>query len=144
MIKLKKEAYILASSSHPNIVKFQEVYDSESEFILVMELVKYGNLKSLLEYRKQCLADGTQDYFSFKEIATIMNNILNAVFHLHSNNIIHRDLKLENILIENKDDLNSVKIADFGLSAYSSTSYQKCGTPLYMAPELYQNKLYNK
>ena len=69
-----------------------------------------------------------------------MKSLLSAVEHVHSKNYVHRDLKPDNILIDNPDDLSSVKLADFGLSAsfrinlaYSLT--ERMGTLLFMAPE---------
>lgn len=70
-----------------------------------------------------------------------MKCILSAVHYLHDKRIIHRDLKPENIMLANHS-LDSVKIADFGLSfklsqdgAFFSLMNKKCGTILYMAPE---------
>ena len=70
------------------------------------------------------------------ECKKIFKQIIKAVDHLHSKNIVHRDIKLENILIT---DDNVVKILDFGFAAkYNPHRKMKtfCGTPNYMAPEL--------
>jgi len=69
-----------------------------------------------------------------------MKCILNAMEYMHSNNIVHRDLKPDNILVGDVNDLESVKVADFGLSAkYESFSFksseQQVGTLVFMAPE---------
>ena len=80
----------------------------------------------------------------------MLNAILQGIQYLHKYNIIHRDLKpgmyfrykLDNILLKDPDDLKSLKIVDFGLSAQLDSSYPKnvkaqCGTLLYMAPEIF-------
>ena len=68
-----------------------------------------------------------------------MKGILEGLQYIHGCNLIHRDLKTENILLKNKNDVSSVKIADFGLSAKFERVLhfgmdQKCGTMIYMAP----------
>ena len=77
-----------------------------------------------------------------------MKGVFKAVKYIHDLNIVHRDLKPENILIQNELDLNSIKIADFGLSATfaegNKTLSKQCGTVLYMAPEYFTAKIYSK
>lgn len=72
-------------------------------------------------------------------MSTIIRSVLKVISHIHSLNIIHRDIKPENILIPSEQELNLLKIADFGLSTkldfyYPKTATSKCGTMLYMAP----------
>lgn len=78
-----------------------------------------------------------------------MRSILNAVAYIHSRGIVHRDLKPDNILIGDYNDLSTIKIADFGLSAkYDHVSFitldQHCGTLIFMAPEVASKKEYSK
>lgn len=110
-----------------------------------MELVHGGHLKSLMnEYKQKGI------WFSEAEIALIMKTILKAVEYIHNKNIVHRDIKPENILIQNRQDLTTIKIADFGLSAQFGRSNmtkimtQQCGTIIFMAPEQLANKIYSK
>ena len=131
MQDIRKEADILAALNHINIVQFKKVSESEDYFLIVMELVRGGSLRKLLSkrtLRKHPLIE--------EEVRILMKNILEAVQHLHSNNVIHRDLKLENILLDDFKNLSSVRIADFGLSVQRDLFVSdKCGTLLYMAPE---------
>lgn len=99
--------------------------------------------------------------FTDEEASTIMRQILQAVAYIHSRGIVHRDLKpgmlyqfineyfLDNILVGDVDDLSTIKIADFGLSAkYDHVSFttldQHCGTLIFMAPEVALKKEYSR
>lgn len=78
-----------------------------------------------------------------------MGSLFHSLNYIHSINIIHRDIKPENILVSSFDDLSKVKMADFGLSTkldffYPKTATSKCGTMLYMAPEILNNLSYTK
>ena len=85
---LKKEAEILSQLDHDNIVKFVKIYETEKRMFLVMELVKDGQLKTLID-------DHAKDNRSFtdEQAATIMKGILLALQYIHSKDVIHRDLK---------------------------------------------------
>ena len=74
----------------------------------------------------------------------MMNGLFNALQYLHDNeNMIHRDVKLENIVLGSKDDYSKVKLIDFGLATQSKygniTDFAKCGTHLYRPPEQVSN-----
>jgi len=75
-----------------------------------------------------------------------MKSIFNALDNIHYNNIIHIDLKPDNIMIENEADLSSLRLIDFGLSIVNNDSFETdyCGTLKFMAPELIDKKMYNK
>lgn len=103
--------------------------------------MEYASGGSLSEYMKQDLTE--------EKISEIMKSLFKAVEYLHSKQIIHRDIKpgsndlnLDNILIKDREDLASIKIADFGLSyqympeiRYYQKVSQQCGTFIFMAPE---------
>ncbi len=70
-----------------------------------------------------------------------MKRLLSAIKHMHDRKIIHRDIKLENILLKSKDNDYEIKLADFGLSTTLDNIelFKKCGTPGYVAPEILSN-----
>ncbi len=76
-----------------------------------------------------------------------MKSIVSAIEYMHRNDILHRDLKPDNILIGNSNNFSSVKLIDFGLSIVNSNDciiYDYCGTIKFMAPEQIDQKMYNK
>lgn len=141
--RLKREAAILSSLAHPNIVR---IYSSgeldDGRICLVLEFVKGITLRQKLEAEKK---------LEYVEFLQIFEQVLSALSYLHANNIIHRDLKPENILLYGTEMLTEsgkntleVKIADFGiakvfdpavLSAETGSSNRLIGTSAYMSPE---------
>jgi len=100
-----------------------------------MELVHGGRLTDLIRERAK-----SRVKFTDKEASSLMRGILSAVAYIHEKGIVHRDLKPDNILINDWQDLSTCKVVDFGLSAkyklFSGGMDQKCGTIIYMAPEV--------
>ena len=80
-----------------------------------------------------------------RESAIVMKQLLEALIYLENKGIIHRDLKLENILLVNREDNCLIKLADFGLSVNLEHLDPKvrCGTPGYVAPEIITGKTYD-
>ena len=114
--------------------------ESEDYFLIVMELVRGGSIKKLLLKRNRHNRPFTEE-----EVRIIMKHILEAVEYFHSRNFIHRDLKLENIMLNDFKDLTSIKIVDFGLGTkFEMSADDNCGTLLYMAPEVANNAKYTK
>eukprot|EP00742_Colponemidia_sp_Colp-10_P004573 GILJ01004880.1.p1 GENE.GILJ01004880.1~~GILJ01004880.1.p1 ORF type:complete len:545 (+),score=57.33 GILJ01004880.1:139-1773(+) len=139
--KLRKEAQILRSLDHCNIVRFKEMMETDSHIYIVMEYVPGGQLLDQIAARGK---------FSEAEASQIVKYLFSAVNHIHEKDIVHRDLKPENILLENLEDLSTVKIADFGLSGqFENTNYLQrikgtAGTLIYMAPEALTHSYYSK
>ncbi|CAD8154103.1 unnamed protein product [Paramecium pentaurelia] len=134
------EISILGKIDHPNIIRLLKEFKFGNMSYLVMEYCSGGTLKDYIQKKL------TED-----EIIGIMRSLLSAVEYLHAQGIIHRDIKPDNILIKNKNDLSSIKLADFGLSfqydaeiQYYQTVSHQCGTFIYMAPEQILNMSYNK
>jgi serine/threonine protein kinase len=104
-----------------------------------MELVKGGRLTDLIKERFTSLNTDNRR-FTDKEASALMRGILSAVAYMHDKGIVHRDLKPDNILVHDKEDLNTCKVIDFGLSAKHNLIQggldRACGTAVYMAPEV--------
>ena len=134
--KIKEEISILKILNHPNIVKFYGYIETSNQLLIKMEYIKYGSLKQWIKGREK---------ISEEEASIIISKILSAIEYLHSKQICHRDIKPENIMLSRENDLTSIKVIDFGLSAQNfdrliNSDY--CGTYIYMAPELIEKKLY--
>lgn len=137
---LEREVAILKRVQHPHIVALEEVFETSENTYLFMELCDKGELKSLVDSRQ----------LSEQESATIIERLSSTIAYLHDNDIVHRDLKLENILLrgDGTDDDFNIKVTDFGLSFLTGGSSTfgndkmmttTCGTPMYMAPEILDN-----
>lgn len=137
---IKKEVSILQQLEHKNIVNFLGHIESEEKLYIMMDLIHGGTLKNLITNRSEKLNENN--------IRVIFRNLLEAIDYLHSREIVHRDLKLENIMIDNPNDLSTIKLIDFGVSdqtLYDDKTYKDhCGTLIYMAPEQFGGKVYNK
>lgn len=104
--KFQNEIKILAMVDHPNIVRLFEVIEDDKYFNLLQELCTGGELSKRIQMTQ----------LKEKEIATIFNEIMSAVAYCHEKGIVHRDLKLENILFASDSPDSPVKIIDFGFS----------------------------
>ena len=139
--EIMDEIEILKNLDHPDIVRIMEFYNTEENYYIINEYCSGGELFDQINKR-----------FSETQIAVMFRQILSGLAYLHSNNIIHRDLKLENILIkevekskETNEDLFVLKIIDFGTAKiFDKTKKAKAivGSSYYIAPEVL-NKKYN-
>lgn len=137
IIQLKNEVCGLKKSNHPNIVKLFDFYETEQSIYIVMEYIKGGTLRNYIETHKKKITE--------KNAKKIIYYLLQAVDYLHKSNIIHRDIKLDNIMFNDPKDLSSLKLIDFGLSAqFENYNGEFCGTLLYMSPERLFAKNYTK
>ncbi|CAD8173056.1 unnamed protein product [Paramecium octaurelia] len=134
---LLNEIDLLRSCDHPNIIKLYEIYESGDYIYLVMELLEGGELFDLILETQS---------FQESKVSLIMFKIFDALEYLHTKNIMHRDIKPENILLKDKSENFDIKIADFGLASYTEADLiiARCGTPGYVAPEIFENKKYNE
>ncbi|XP_078090169.1 MAP/microtubule affinity-regulating kinase 3a isoform X2 [Mustelus asterias] len=132
--KLFREVRIMKCLNHPNIVKLFEVIETEKTLYLVMEYASGGEVFDYL------VAHGRMKE---KEARAKFRQIVSAVQYCHQKQIVHRDLKAENLLLD--ADMN-IKIADFGFSNEFTVGNKLdtfCGSPPYAAPELFQGKKYD-
>ncbi|KAF3762455.1 hypothetical protein M406DRAFT_46303, partial [Cryphonectria parasitica EP155] len=130
--KVENEMKIMQKAKHPNIVEYVEHLDWDNRLlIIIMEYVPQGDLGSLVG-DNQPLLEGI--------VQQMTSQLLSALAYLHANNITHRDVKPDNILVQSLQPF-VVKLTDFGLSKMVDTeqTFLKtfCGTLLYCAPEVY-------
>ena len=139
---LKNEIIILQNLKHPNIVRYEDVKKTKKHFYIVMEFCNGGELSKALEkYQKKFGKP-----FSQEIVQHLMRQIIDAFKYIHGLKIIHRDIKLDNILLnfdteEDKENLNMMKaqckIIDFGFACRISKSglqYSTLGSPINMDP----------
>ena len=141
---LTDEIVIMNELQHPNIVKFADVKKTKKHFYIVMEFCNGGELEKALE--KYQLKYGKP--FSEEIVQHLMRQIIDAFRYIHSKNIMHRDIKLENILIhfdnpQDKENLNmmkaKIKIIDFGFARKidkNTLATTTIGNPINMSPLL--------
>lgn len=123
-----QEIQALRNLHHPNVIRILDVADHPDNVCFIMEFAPGGELRAYVE--RQLLLEEEEARQFFKQI-------VRAIHYVHSKKIIHRDLKLENILL---DAQNRCKIVDFGLSDYVSSKERTvtdAGTEAYLAPEVY-------
>ena len=135
----KNELELLRFSDHPNIIQFYEIYQDNKYFHFVMEMCEGGDITTRLEKNNSPFSEETSKRIIFQ--------ILLAVNHLHSCNIVHRDIKLDNFLFKSHDINSEVKLTDFGLSKRvvpGSKLQSLLGTPFYVAPEILEKKGYTE
>lgn len=127
--ELESEAEIFLAMDHPHVASLTDVYESEEQLYLVMECMQGGELFDRVVQRKR---------FTEKDAAKAIYQMLLAVNYIHSHDIVHRDIKLENFLYEAKDS-DHLKLIDFGFSKIwqpNTTMAVSCGTLAYVAPEV--------
>ncbi|XP_037939686.1 serine/threonine-protein kinase polo-like [Teleopsis dalmanni] len=130
--KMTQEITIHRSLNHNNIVKFHGYFEDSYNIYIVLELCKKRSMMELHKRRKT-ITEYECRYYIYQ--------IIQGVKYLHENRIIHRDLKLGNLFL---DDLLHVKIGDFGLATRIEYEGERkktlCGTPNYIAPEILTKK----
>nr|XP_017036851.1 serine-rich adhesin for platelets isoform X3 [Drosophila kikkawai] len=133
LVRIRREVQIMSSVHHPNIIHIYEVFENREKMVLVMEFAAGGELYDYLSERK---------VLGEEEARRIFRQVATAVYYCHKHKICHRDLKLENILLDEK---GNAKIADFGLSNVFDDQRLLgtfCGSPLYASPEIVEGTPY--
>lgn len=128
---------------HPHIVKVLDVLEDDENVYIAQELMRHGNLYEVLTRLEESGRKLTES-----EIARIVYQVLMAINYIHASSIFHRDLKLENVMVDIKHEAGPdgteehsicCKLADFGFATWiaSAPKVQILGAPLYMAPEVH-------
>lgn len=131
--KVFQEVYLLKKIKHSNVIRLLEVFESSNHLLMVMEYAGGGDLLRLIKRRGSL--EETDAKFIFKQIVY-------GLAHIHCRSVIHRDVKLDNILL---DCEKGVKICDFGVSKLVKKGQrvrEQCGTPAYLAPEIISDEGY--
>ena len=126
--RFQREALSVSNLSHPNIVEVYDVGEEDGEYYIVMEYIDGKTLKQLLKKR---------EYLTLTEVIDIMTQLTDGIAHAHESYIIHRDIKPQNIMIE---DDGRIKITDFGIAmALNATQLTQTnsvmGSVHYLPPE---------
>lgn len=135
--QIKREIGTLKILKHPNVVRLYEVLASKSKICMIMELVTGGELFDRIANKGKL-----PEVYGRK----LFQQLIDGVSYCHDKGVYHRDLKLENILLDAKGNL---KISDFGLSALpqhlrdDGLLHTTCGSPNYVAPEILANRGYD-
>ncbi|BAT03298.1 CBL-interacting protein kinase 3 [Oryza sativa Japonica Group] len=135
--QIRREICTMKLIQHPNVVHLHEVMGSKTRIFIVLEYVMGGELHDIIATSGRLKEDEARKYFQ---------QLINAVDYCHSRGVYHRDLKLENLLL---DTAGNIKVSDFGLSAISEQVkadgllHTTCGTPNYVAPEVIEDKGYD-
>jgi serine/threonine-protein kinase ULK/ATG1 len=131
--QLKREKIIMSGKKHRNLMFMHKSFESSRNYYLVLDLCEEGDLHNFMRKNKI-------KFFEEGEAIRIMKEIISGLKELRSRNVIHRDLKLENIFIRNK----SIVLGDFGSSkVVKEMTSTTVGTPLNMAPEVLAGNDYN-
>jgi serine/threonine protein kinase len=134
------EVSILRRLSHQNTAQLREVHETDNSIYLIFDLFEGGDLYGLIKQRRNLQP---------KEALNIIEGILLGLEHLSHLQVVHRDMKPNNILLRKKYDIQpqDVAITDYGLSTFAyekEPTYTKCGTPGYVAPEVILAALTNQ
>jgi calcium/calmodulin-dependent protein kinase I len=119
------------SLRHPNLIYLREYFEENNKVYIIMEYLRGGELLEAVIQK---------GHYSEDDARTVFKQLIAGVTYMHDDrSIVHRDLKLENLLLVNPGDISAIKIADFGLAkkyAGSVVLSTICGTPQYVAPEV--------
>ncbi|CAK72819.1 unnamed protein product (macronuclear) [Paramecium tetraurelia] len=137
--QIKQEQMILNNlrdHPHPDIIQLEEISCDENSISVLLEYCPGGDLLKFLNQNNQNINH-----------QLVMKKLLNVVQHIHYYDILHRDIKLQNVLFRKANDASSLVLADFGLACLKSqllNNNNRCGTPGYTAPEVFTQAIYDQ
>uniref|UniRef100_A0AAY4CNY3 Serine/threonine-protein kinase n=1 Tax=Denticeps clupeoides TaxID=299321 RepID=A0AAY4CNY3_9TELE len=137
--QLRNEVAILQNLHHPGIVNMECMFETPERVFVVMEKLHGDMLEMILSSEKSKLPERITKF--------LVTQILVALRHLHFKNIVHCDLKPENVLLASAEPFPQVKLCDFGFARIiGEKSFRRSvvGTPAYLAPEVLRSKGYNR
>ncbi|KAK4770863.1 hypothetical protein SAY87_031395 [Trapa incisa] len=135
--QIKREIATLKLLKHPNVVRLHEVLASKTKIYMILEYVTGGELFDKI---------ATRGKLPESEGRKLFQQLIDGVSYCHNRGVYHRDLKLENVLVDSR---GCIKITDFGLSALpqhyreDGLLHTTCGSPNYVAPEVLSNRGYD-
>ncbi|KAI3424232.1 hypothetical protein D9Q98_009588 [Chlorella vulgaris] len=135
---IMREVDALLDIEHRSVGGMLEYYRQGNRMYLIMQLLRGGELTDALK---------EQSHYSEADARTIFRQLIQAIQYLQSRGVVHRDIKLKNLLLLEPGDLNHVKLTDFGLSAKARQGQPHhmqtvCGTPGFVAPEVLRGLLH--
>lgn len=132
--KILQEVKLMQKLKQNSVVKIYETFETPKYLVIIMEYISGGDLLSFVKKRNK-LNESSARY--------IFRQLITALELIHSQNVVHRDIKLDNILL---DINNNIKICDFGVGKLIRSKkellYDQCGTPAYIAPDILKNNGY--
>uniref|UniRef100_A0AAQ6IFV7 CaM kinase-like vesicle-associated protein n=1 Tax=Anabas testudineus TaxID=64144 RepID=A0AAQ6IFV7_ANATE len=132
----KNEIMILKLVNHPNILQLIDTFETRKEYFIIQELATGGDVFDWIL---------DQGNYTEKDASNVIRQVLEAVAYLHSLNIVHRNLKLENLMYYTENNHNKVVLRDFYLSRFENGPItDPCGTPEYLAPEVVARHRYGR
>ncbi|CAD8060664.1 unnamed protein product [Paramecium sonneborni] len=134
-----KICHYLSQFNQESILNLREFYQEKEYIILIFDFCEGGTLYSYMALKNFNP--------SFLDIRKVMKKLLVAIKFLHKHNIMHRDIKMDNIMLLENNNPNSLQIIDFGFSTFIDDQpyiIERCGTPGYIAPELYSEIPYDE
>ncbi|XP_031659534.1 uncharacterized protein KIAA1522-like [Oncorhynchus kisutch] len=132
----KNEILILKMVNHPNILQMIDTFETRKEYFIIQELATGGDVFDWIL---------DQGNYTERDASNVIKQVLEAASYLHSLNIVHRNLKLENLMYYTENNHNKVVLRDFYLSKFENGSItEPCGTPEYLAPEVVARHRYGR
>ncbi|XP_014194325.1 caM kinase-like vesicle-associated, like isoform X3 [Haplochromis burtoni] len=127
---------VLRAVNHPNILQLIDTFETRKEYFIIQELATGGDVFDWIL---------DQGNYTERDASNVIRQVLEAVAYLHSLNIVHRNLKLENLMYYTENNHNKVVLRDFYLSRFENGPItEPCGTPEYLAPEVVARHRYGR
>ncbi|RLN51451.1 hypothetical protein BBJ29_009840 [Phytophthora kernoviae] len=147
LANLEMEIAIMRQIDHPNVVKLYEIKKTEKHMYLILEYCAGGDLQQYMRRRQQTQGGTMSNNLLSEDVARhFLRELAKGMQCLWQHNLIHRDLKPQNLLLVEDSSTSALKIADFGFArhlATTSLAETLCGSPLYMAPEILKFQKYD-